>query len=186
MNRKKAIILIAMVALLLTFTVSGTIAWLADSTEEVENVFTPAKVDTEIVEEFSSTHKTSIKVRNANDKGSNIPVFVRVSVSGYYVNDEGNIVDTWSGDIGINSSDWFKGSDGYYYYKESIKPGESTNNLLNSGIELEKRADGSYLQVNVVHQSIQFEPETTVESIWPVDATNANGSGTISQKSAGN
>lgn len=184
MNRKKSIILIAMVALLLTFTVSGTIAWLVDSTEEVENVFTPAKVETKIEETFADGKKTGITVKNDVDNGSNIPVFVRVSVSGYYVKD-GKIVEPWNGAISINSSDWFQGSDGYYYYKKSIAPGVSTSNLLSNGITLEQRVDGSYLQVNVVHQSIQFEPETTVESIWPVDATVANGSGTISKR-AGN
>ena len=189
MNRRKSTILIAMVALLLTFTVSGTIAWLADSTESIENVFTPGKVDTEIEEGFSTTAKTSIVVKNDKGAGSTVPVFVRVSVSGYYVKD-GEIVEPWGGlssvnttgnttdNDGIANGGWVTGSDGYYYYSGVVAPGEVTTNLLTSnGIDLTKREDGSYLVVNVLHQTIQAEPASTVTAAWGVTVSN----GTISK-----
>ena len=183
-------IVIAMVALLLTFTVSGTIAWLAASTDEVVNTFTPGKVKTDIDEEIENGVKTKIVIRNEKEPNSTVPVFVRVSVSGYYVKDTKDssgtvtgqvIVEQWNGlaDTQINAPDWFKGADGFYYYTKSIKPGESTSNLLKSGVDLTQRTDGTYLVVNVIHQSIQYKPETAVESVWPVEATVSNGSGTI-------
>ena len=166
MNRRKSLILIAMVVLLLTFTVSGTIAWLAASTDSVENVFTPGKIKTDIDEEFSTTAKTSIVVKNAAQPDSTVPVFVRVAVNGYYVKDadgKQEIVEPWDGKITIGT-DWFEGSDGFYYYKMPIAPNGETSNLLQNGIVLTPREDGSYLVVNVLHQSIQADGTTTDEN----------------------
>ena len=165
MNRRKSLILIAMVVLLLTFTVSGTIAWLAASTDSVENVFTPGKIETDIVENFSTTAKTSIVVKNDAEPTSTVSVFVRVAVNGYYVKDadgKQEIVEPWDGKITIGT-DWFEGSDGFYYYKKAIAPGASTSDLLGSDITLTKGDDGKYLVVNVLHQSIQADGTTTDE-----------------------
>lgn len=49
---KKIIALLISAALLLTFTVGGTVAYLVDASGPVENQFKPAAVDTEIDEEF--------------------------------------------------------------------------------------------------------------------------------------
>ena len=166
MNRRKSIALVAMVALLLTFTVSGTIAWLAASTDPVVNVFTPGKADTTLEEEFSTSAKTKIVIRNKDE--STIPVFVRVSVSGYYAKDvDGQrvIVGSWDGltNEQINSG-WFKGNDGFYYYSQSIAPDDETSNLLKNGIELTNEG-GTYLVVNVIHQSIQADGTTLVNGV---------------------
>ena len=166
MDRRKSLILIAMVVLLLTFTVSGTIAWLAASTDSVENVFTPGKIATDIVEDFSTTAKTSIVVKNDAEPISTVSVFVRVAVNGYYVKDadgKQEIVEPWDGKITIGT-DWFEGSDGFYYYKMPIAPDGETSNLLQNGIVLTPREDGSYLVVNVLHQSIQADGTTTDEN----------------------
>ena len=179
MNRRKSLILIAMVVLLLTFAVSGTIAWLADSTDEVVNGCTPGEVETEIVEEFDNTAKTSIIIKNDKDAGSTVSVYVRVSVSGYWCDKDGKIIAPWAG---LTASDirtgWSVGADGYYYYSQPIAPGESTSNLLTNSIVLTQQTDGSYLVVNVVHQSIQAEPTSTVASAWGVTVAK---DGTISK-----
>ncbi|MGM9535068.1 MAG: hypothetical protein ACI3VR_07435, partial [Intestinibacter sp.] len=44
-----------------------------------------------------------------------------------YLNDDSNI---------LNSTYWEKSSDGYYYYKKSMKEGDSLENRLISGIKL--------------------------------------------------
>ena len=174
MSRRKSLILIAMVVLLLTFTVSGTIAWLAASTDPVENVFTPGKVDTTLDEEFGNSAKTKIVISNKGKPDSTVPVFVRVSVSGYYVKDVTEdgvtsqvIVEPWGGltSAQVNTEGgWFKGLDGFYYYKMPIAPDGETSNLLQNGIVLTPREDGSYLVVNVLHQSIQADGTTTDEN----------------------
>ena len=178
MKLKKSWILIAAVALLLAFAVSGTIAWIAASTEPVENVFTPGKVDTEIVENFDGKVKSSIAVQNRPQPYSTVPVYVRVSVSGYWCDANDKIIDSWDGSISIGTN-WFKGSDGFYYYKKAINPSESTTNLLAASIQESKKADGSYLVVNVVHQSIQANPTSVVSTEWPV---NVASDGTISKR----
>ena len=195
MNRRKSLFLIAMVALLLTFTVSGTIAWLAASTGELVNTFTPGKIDTELEEEFDNQAKTKIVVKNAED--STVPVFVRVSVTGYYVKDvldadnqptgEVVIVEPWGGlTDGQMGEGWLKGSDGFYYYSTSVAPRASTSNLLKSGINLLKRDDGSYPVINVVHQSIQYTPVSAVNGAWPAVVATDNGtSGTLTLKQSG-
>ena len=180
MKLKRSWILIAAVVLLLTFAVSGTIAWIADSSDSVENVFTPGKVDTEIDEEFDNEIKSSIKIENKKDS-SNVPVYVRVSVSGYWCDKDDAIIDSWDGSITLGT-DWFLGSDGFYYYNKSIAPGEKTTNLLGQAIESIVKEDGSYLVVNVVHQSIQYKPVNVVNTEWPaVTATLAadGASGTL-------
>ena len=204
MNRRKSMIVIAMVALLLTFTVSGTIAWLAASTDEVVNVFEPGKVKTDIPEKIEDGFKTEIAVKNDREAGSTVPVFVRVSVSGYYVKDVNvngstvqEIVKQWDGTFSVNDAmntgtgdgiangKWMKGDDGFYYYSGSVAPGEVTTNLLQSGkgIDLNPREDdGTYLVVNVIHQSIQYKPAEAVESVWPVKAKINGVSGTIELK----
>lgn len=178
MNRKKLTVLTILVVLLLTVSVSGTLAYLSDRTEAVENVFTPVELDTEIEETVENNVKSVITVRNV--KGDNhIPAYVRVGVSGNWVNAEGKIVKPWNSTIAYNETDWFEGSDGYYYYKKILPVGGLTENLLEESITLTKDSDGNKLVVNVIHQSIQTVPSSVVEGIWPVTV---NSAGTLSKK----
>jgi len=52
MNRamRKMLVLVACVALVTGLAIGGTVAWLADSTEEVKNTFTPSNVGVELTE----------------------------------------------------------------------------------------------------------------------------------------
>lgn len=180
MNHKRSIMLVALVVILLTFAVSGTIAWIATKAGPVENVFTPGQVDTAIIETFTDgAVKSDIKVLNKDDP-KNVDVYVRVSVSGYYQDANGKIVDEWNPSFTCNAAKgWFKGSDGFYYYKNILKVGDSTPDLLAEGQTIfPTTADGKTLVVNVVHQSIQAEPTSAVIGAWGVNvATN----GTISK-----
>ena len=192
MNRRKSLILIAMVVLLLTFTVSGTIAWLAASTDSVENVFTPGKVGTDIVEDFDGTTKSSIRVENKESEGSTVPVYVRVAISGYWINEAGEIVRPWQNAVTLNEATepsnstyevpangvWFYcATDGFYYFNRPLAPGELTTDLLGADLTYLKE-NGETLVINVVHQSIQAEPTSTVATVWGVTVA---GDGTISK-----
>lgn len=163
MNRMKTLLVVILAAVLLTFSVSGTIAWLSVKTEKVENTFTPAKVDTKIEETFDKNVKSAIEVKNVGT----IPVYVRVSVSGYWCDSTGNIIEPWDESFAVGS-DWLKGSDGYYYYKTPLAAGSTTLDLLDSNIEPEPRSDGAHLEVTVIHQSIQAEPTSVVADEWKV------------------
>ena len=95
---KKSLVLLITVALLLTCTVSGTVAFLAVDSGPVTNTFTPVELDTKIIEndDFGSTKtKKSIQIQN----NGNIDAYVRVAVYGNWViKDENNkekIVAPW-------------------------------------------------------------------------------------------
>lgn len=177
---KKSLVLLVCVAMLLTFTVSGTVAFLADGSGPVTNVFTPVEVDTKIVETVTAGSKSSIQVQN-NNQANNIPVYVRVALAGYWVKlvDNKEVIvapasqEEMTFDIG---NKWIRGTDGFYYYTEAVQPGAETLNLLGSPIKGTKN-DGSYLVVTVVHQSIQAVGTTSdgttkvVVDAWGVDPT---------------
>ena len=182
MNRKKLIVLTVLVVLLLTCSVSGTLAWLSTKTDPVENVFTPVELDTEISEDFAKNEKTRIAVTNVQ-ADDHIPAYVRVGVSGNWVDKDGKIVTPWDGEFEINTTDWFKGSDGYYYYKKVLPVGATTEDLLatDETIILTEDANGNTLAVTVIHQSIQTVPSSVVATEWPVVTVNSDG--TLSAKS---
>ena len=166
MNGRKSITMAILVVLLLTFAVSGTIAYITTKTDSVENVFTPATVDTEIDEDFENNVKSSIKIVN----NSNIPVFVRVAIVGNWVDANGKIVKPWEGTVDYNESAWTY-YDGYYYYntaiaaKDDSSTADETTNLLEYPITTESN-DGLHLVITVIHQSIQSEPTDAARAAW--------------------
>lgn len=149
----KSLVLLVCVALLLTCAVGSTVAYLVDKTDSITNTFTPAKVTTEITEDFDKKVKSSIKIHN---KDESINVWVRVAIIGNWVKD-GQIVAPWTGTVDCNTPDWSLESDGYYYYKSVVEPGKSTTELLKTGITAEMREDGAHLEITVIHQSIQSD-----------------------------
>ena len=156
MNRRKSILLAALVVLLLTFSVSGTIAWLTTSTKPIENTFTPATVDTEIVETFTNNVKSSITVKNNGTASA----YVRVALVANWVNANGEIVAPASVDLtGKLNSNWTKSGE-YYYYTKEVPVGEATSNLLAENQTITQPSDGpadASLQIVVLHQSIQAQ-----------------------------
>lgn len=170
---KKSLVLLVCVAMLLTFTVSGTVAFLADNSGSVTNTFTPVEVDTMIVEneDFSTTHiKKSIQVKN-NPGENHIPVYVRVSVSGYWVDADGNIVAPWDGSFDYNDASWTK-ENGFYYYRSELAVGDTTEDLLAENATISQPtgddvpAGADHLVVTVVHQAIQSQPVDAVKAAW--------------------
>ena len=165
---KKPLVLLIGIALLLTFTVSGTVAFLADNTAELTNTFTPVEVDTKIIENVSAGAKSSIKVQNIQ-ADNHIPVYVRVAVVGNWVDENGAIVAPWELSA-YNTASWTKRSDGFYYYNSVLPVGDTTAELLASGGIKESdytRPEGAdHLVVTVVHQSIQADPASAVTNAW--------------------
>lgn len=81
-------------------------------------------------------------------------------------------------------ADWlYSNTDGFYYYTKAIKAGESTENLLDSLISSDTATvENAHLEVTVIHQSIQAEPDDAVESAWKVTVYTAqDGTKTISK-----
>lgn len=170
LHRKSFVLLIAL-ALLLTCAVSGTAAYLTIGSGPVINTFTPVQVDTKIVETLQQVNgvqtKSGIQVLN-KDLTTNIPVYVRVAVYGNWVDATGRIIAPWSGLSEYNADMWTKVGN-YYYYKDVLEVGATTENLLAAAAPIleEGKPDGvQRLEVTVIHQSIQAEPVGAVQDAW--------------------
>lgn len=161
MNLKSALLLTA-VAVMLLVAVGGTVAYLTDRTESVTNTFTPTKVHTEIDEEFDGDTKSEIIITNAADS---VKVYIRVALAGNWVNAAGDIVEPWTPRFTLGS-DWVA-YDGFYYYTLPVEPGKPTSDLLGSDIKA-STTDGKTLEVTVIQQAIQAEPDNVVKDTWKV------------------
>ena len=164
-------------ALVLTLSVGGTIAYLITDTRPVTNTFTPGKTDISIYEKTSGPSKNEITVKN----DGNVPVYIRVMIVANYHTNTGNVCGQHSSvhvpTFSLNSN-WLKASDGFYYYKNPVGAGDSTENLIAQGssITLNNAADGCVMYVDVLAQSIQAEGVDTdgikpVVLAWGVDPT---------------
>jgi len=178
MKHKRSLLAVILVVVLLTFAVSGTIAYLTVSKGPITNTFQPTKVDTQIVEEFDEdgTAKTSITVTNPRSPEA-IPAFVRVAIYGNWCDVEGNVVEAWTipADLKLGAN-WKKNGEFFYYTKE-VPVGGTTENLLGNGATISSihpTNSNLHLVVTVMQQAIQSEPLTAVTEMWGVNPTTLN------------
>lgn len=171
--KKKPILALALIALLLIVTVSGTLAYLIASTGTVVNTFKPTQVSVTVTDDTEDKIKDNVVITNT----SNIDVYIRAAIVGNWQNADGFVVDAWNGDIpAVNG--WTKGSDGYYYYTQKVAPKAVLNTangnaLFDSYTALAPQPNlfgetAEHLQLDILVQAIQAEPTTAVESVWPV------------------
>lgn len=177
-------------ALVLTLTAGGTLAYLVSNTDEVTNTFTPASPGIEVPEEFDKNAKTSIQVKNTGD----INVYVRVMlVASYQKEVDGGYEVCGSHAFEAKVPDftpsdgWVKGADGYYYYKTALASGATTDNLLATGatIELSQKGNCCKMHIDVLAQAIQAEPDSVVGDTWSnskVTVTGNSGKLTVAAK----
>lgn len=179
-NTKALTLLLALV--LLCGAVTGTLAYLSANTDGITNTFTTAEVPNTPEEKFDGTTKTEIKVK----VDGNIAAYVRVKLVTYRVNDEGDriggVATIPNFTLGEN---WFE-KNGYYYYSLPVQPGASSGNLLGTSISLQEYtdADGGKQVIEVISESIQSVPASTVESVWKV-TVDANGNLTYGSYAGG-
>lgn len=167
-NGKRSLAALIALVLIICVAVGGTIAYIVTQTDKVENKFTPADVQIAIKEDFDGTVKSSITVENVQaDK--NVPCYIRVKLVSNMQDDKGNVTGSAAiGDIALGTN-WFKGDDGCYYYKNVVNVGSSTANLLADGSTI-KLTTGQVIEV--LAEGIQATPETAVTSAWPVKVVN--------------
>ena len=164
---KRKMILVALFLLTVIMMCIGSVgAYMRKQTEVVENVFVPAKVSCVVNETFQDNKKTNITITNTGT----IKAYLRLRLVTYWVDSNGNILFESSPIISVdlNGNDWIQSGD-TYYYKEPVAPGESTKNLLKSGIQLVGDGDNGKRQVvEVFAEAIQSKPSEAVKSAWPV------------------
>lgn len=159
-RRNSKMILVLALVLLLGLAIGGTIAYLIDQTAEVDNTFTPTKVEISIDENYNGSKKSSIKIENP-DGTDKVPCYVRVALVTNWVIAEGEnagqiCANGHSTDVVFTiGSGWTKGDDGFYYHTDIVPVGGKTSDLLGSPIELARAEDGCKMQVEVVASAIQ-------------------------------
>ena len=181
---------IAAVALLLCCSVGGTLAWLATSTGPVTNTFEPTWVECEVSDTYENGVKTNIVVTNPKeDDGDikNVDAYIRVTFAATWEdpNDPNEPYAAVAKDTKafydnlaaatLNSADWFKGSDGFYYYKHIVKVGEATSQVFTSALTIPKddTGNGYELNVQILAEAIQADGVNSsgtpaVADVWPV------------------
>lgn len=160
------------IILVVVMTIGGTVAFLMDSTESVINKFTPASSGITIEEEVKENCKTKIAVKNTGDTGA----YIRVSLVANYYDENGNITGGAAvPNFALNETNWFKGTDGYYYYQTPLPAGKVTESLLANGSKMELSEN---MQVTVLAQSIQASPTSVVHDKWGVTV---NSDGTLAK-----
>lgn len=157
--KKNTAVLLALI-LLLGLGVGGTVAYLATSTTEIVNTFTPADVKIDTEEEFDGKVKKNVYVKNPGD----VDVYVRVKLVTYMTDNNGKPTSAIATIPPFTPEQGWKYCpvDGCYYYLTSVKPGNATNDLIpESGIELQANQ-----VVEVLVEGIQAEPDAAVVDAW--------------------
>lgn len=161
----------SIVALIL---VGATIAYMFSVGKTIVNKFNPGSIDVEVWEKTDADTKTIIKLTNTGTTNA----FVRASIVTYYVDADKNVVGSVPATLSTFnlSANWEKGSDGYYYYKKPVAPGNLTDNLFASTDDkikltpIQQKVDSKtvtyYQVVEVFAEAIQSAPANAVKDAW--------------------
>ena len=184
MKQKNAIrLLILIVGLTVVIaSISVSVAYMLTRSDILTNIFVPAKVSCKVLEEGTGTSQTSVKVQNTGDTD----VYVRVRVVTYWEDSKGNPVALTSPENGFgttpatwkyNEADWIYDKENQtFYYKASVKEGQTTDELLTGAIQLEVKEEDhegnvkfTYHQVvEFIAEVIQSSPDDAVKEAWGV------------------
>ena len=192
-QRRRKSAAVAAVALVGVLAIGGTMAWIFDRTDEVENTFQPVEVTCMVDEKIEGDVKKDVKVVNTGD----VDAFIRAAVVINWVDINGDIVGELPEGYGYTTSSlpasakWVKGTDGYFYYTELVEKDGVTENLIDS-IASTYSGEGEqtcFLSVEILASAIQADgsdgSSTPVDS-WDnakTDVTrNADGSLSIASK----
>lgn len=159
--------------------IGGTAAYFSDF-DQVQNRVAVGRNTTEIREEFpeppdpedeeTPEYKKTVWVTNTSpaEKEFNVDCYVRTSIS-YSNYDVGRAVTL----LGLDTVNWiYNRADGYYYYKNILKEGESTTPLF-TGFRINKQnMEPLYLdtirdfQINVYEESVAAGIFQDYQSAW--------------------
>lgn len=101
--------------------------------------------------------KKEVSIKNTGD----VPCFVRTKIE--FSNDKAESIST----MDINTTDWEKNSDGYYYYKKIVPVDKSTTRLM-SAVKIADNANLDELEdfeIIVYSESVQAEGFTDSDYI---------------------
>ena len=149
-SSRRGVAAIAATVLLLTLVVGGTIAFLMDKTDPVQNIFEPTDVTCYVAESFDGTTKSNVRIQNTGTT----PAYIRVAIVVNYLNADNHVCANHGEVTFTPNSPWAVGEDGYYYWPDPVNPAEYTGNLFDS-LTLKEGEDGCRMQVEFVASAIQ-------------------------------
>ena len=179
----KSAALLVSLALLLTVTVGGTIAFLMDSDGPLHNLFNPSEVTTKVEETVSSNTKSNVSIKNTGDTTA----WIRAAIVVTWQDEDGNVYGQLPAEgtdyemkLKIVEKDgWLEGADGFYYWYQPVKSYDEDANNCNTGILIEsctakesiavgEGADAVtyYLTVEIIGSGIQSNPESVYSQEW--------------------
>ena len=165
--RKPVKFVLAVIALCLV-SAGGTIAWITAKSGTVNNQFSIASTTVEVNEDFDGKVKKNVTVENTGD----VPVYVRIKLVTYRVNDEGDHIGGTAKIPEFSAGEGWVEKDGFYYYKHPVESGSTPINPLigNDGIQLVSYTDvdGGKQAIEVMAEGIQSSPADAVISAWGV------------------
>lgn len=176
---KKTLTLLIALLVIFSVGVGSTLAYLVTTSGPVENVFTPGEVKGSIEENFENGVKSNVRV--SIDSNSDVAGYVRAAIVVTWKDSKGGNVYGQQPVLGtdysmtLNTSNW-QLINGYYYHKGAVNPGASTAALIEDCRQLQACVDSKYkLDVEIIAEVIQAEPEAAVNEAWPAGASYVKG-----------
>lgn len=162
--------------LLLAVAVVGTVSFLIDIDGPIHNLFNPAEITTEVVENLDNAVKKDVCIKNTG----NTTAWIRAAVIVTWQNEAGNVygqapVAGTDYEINMNVVDengWLLGEDGFYYWYMPVKSAQEDANNCNTGILINEceyvanAPEGYYLNVEIIGSGIQSKPDSVYSEQW--------------------
>ena len=176
-KRRSLLPVLLAVVLTLSAATVGVWAYLKLATPPVKNTFTPAASVAPVINEtFVGNTKSNVTI-SVGETGYS--VYVRAAIIVTWQDADGNVYFTQpvkGTDYTITyGSDWKKGTDGYWYYKNIVNSEGTTTALIGTCTATKEAPVSGYtLNVKIVAQTIQSagttdaDPVTSaMKSVWP-------------------
>ena len=170
---------LVLVSLALVITaIGGTIAYLIDTEEPIQNVFTPSQVTSLVVEDvFHGETKTNVKIQNTGD----VSAFIRAEVVVTWMSEDGDKVlpsvpvkgEDYTIEMG---SGWFE-KDGYWYWPSEVAKDGYSDVLIKRATANKTMTDSEgtdyYVAIEILSSAIQSDGVKSdgthpVEEAWSV------------------
>ena len=166
---KKLLTLLVSFLVIAVFAVGGTVAFLYTNDGPIENVFTPSKVTTEVVEQINNGVKSNVRIKNTGDTDAWIRAYVVIT----WQDKDGNVYGEMP-EKGKHYTDWnldnywIPGEDGFYYYTKPVAPDGMTDVLIASISQTANSAPAAdyYLNVEIIGSGLQSVPDDAFETAW--------------------
>ena len=190
MKKRKLTAILLSLALFAALTLSGTLAFLIDGDNKVDNTFEPGRVSCKVNENFDGKVKSNVAVKNTG----NVKAYIRAAVVVNWQDSQGNIYkeapkentdytieynygDQVAGENdNFESGKWIKNGD-YYYWNNPVLSVKENANKCFTGILIKNckpvegaAPEGYRLVVEVLASAIQADGVTDADVKAVVDA----------------